>query len=269
MSFESSIIDFLSQYFFSGYTVLNTIVYSIILIVGLYGLIKFFKKYEINPIDLIFPLIPFIVLGSGVRALVDNGIYPYNWFLITPGNYFIIAIIVILSIVLGLYIQKKKNFYYGYTVFIIGSILAIANLVNIQYLNLIAISQVIIVWGVFTSLFIIIGKFWQLFDMSSLYGKIKLAIISAHLFDASSTFIAVDYYGYFEQHVLPNSIYSLSGTASTMFPLKIIVICGGLYLIDKYIDDELIAGTLKLAIFILGLAPGLRNFLSLAMGTAI
>jgi uncharacterized membrane protein len=269
MSFESSLIDFLSYYFFSGYTVFNTIVYSIILIVSLYGLIKFFKLYEINPIDLIFPLIPFIFLGSGVRALVDNGIYPYNWFLITPGNYFIVAGLAILSIVIGLFIQKKKNFHYGYTVFIIGFIIAIANLVNINYLNLIAISQVIIVWGVFSLVFIIIGKFWQLFDISSFYGKINLSIISAHFFDASSTFIAVDYYGYFEQHVLPNSIYNLSGTAITMFPLKIIVICAGLYLIDKYIDDELIAGTLKLAIFILGLAPGLRNFLSLAMGTAI
>jgi uncharacterized membrane protein len=142
-------------------------------------------------------------------------------------------------------------------------------LFNIHSLNLIAIFQIILSWGLLTFIFVLIGKFWNLFDIKSFNGKINLSIISAHLFDASSTFIAVDYYGYFEQHVLPNSIYNFFGTAITMFPLKIIVICGGLYLIDRYVDDEYVAGTLKLAIFILGLAPGLRNFLSLAMGTAI
>ena len=31
----------------------------------------------------------------------------------------------------------------------------------------------------------------------------------AHLFDASSTYIAVDFYGYSEQHVLPNALTGL------------------------------------------------------------
>jgi uncharacterized membrane protein len=89
----------------------------------------------------------------------------------------------------------------------------------------------------------------------------------AHLFDASSTYIAVDYYGYYEQHVLPSALTTLFGTALVMFPLKIVVILGALYIIDTYIEDRTIANMLKLAIFILGLAPGLRNFLSLIMGT--
>ncbi|MDP1553526.1 MAG: DUF63 family protein [Methanobacteriaceae archaeon] len=35
---------------------------------------------------------------------------------------------------------------------------------------------------------------------------------------------------------------------------------------DTTIEDKTIKNTLKLSIFILGLAPGLRNFLSLIMG---
>jgi uncharacterized membrane protein len=89
----------------------------------------------------------------------------------------------------------------------------------------------------------------------------------AHLFDASSTYIAVDFYGYNEQHVLPNALTGLVGSAIVMFPLKIAVILGALYIIDTYIEDRTVANMLKLAIFILGLAPGLRNFLSLIMGT--
>lgn len=268
MAIESNIIDFLSTYFFSGYTIFNTLIYGIILVVAIFGIIKIFEHYKINPTDLIFPLIPFIFLGSGVRALVDNGIYPYTWALITPGIYFIVGGAAIVTLIFSIYLQKWKDIDFRYTIFIIGLIIAIPNLININQLNLIVIAQILLIWGLITAAFIIVGKFWPLFSHNSYNGKINLSIISAHLFDASTTFMAVDYYGYFEQHVIPNSIYNLTGTAITMFPLKIIVICLALYLIDKYVDDEIIAGTLKLAIFVLGLAPGVRNFLSLAIGTA-
>ena len=264
---QSFITDFLANYFFSSYTLFNTLIYGIILVIAIFGIIKIFEHYKVNPTDLIFPLIPFIFLGSGVRALVDNGVYPYSWALITPGIYFIVGGTAIGVLLFSIYLQKWKGIDFRYTIFSIGIILAIPILINFFHLNLITIVQVLFVWGLFTLIFLIIGKFWSLFDKSSYDGKINLSIISAHLFDASTTFIAVDYYGYFEQHVLPGSIYNLSGTAITMFPLKILVISLGLYLVDKYIDDEIIKGTLKLAIFILGLAPGLRNFLTLAMGT--
>jgi uncharacterized membrane protein len=60
---------------------------------------------------------------------------------------------------------------------------------------------------------------------------------------------------------------NLAGTAAVMFPLKIAVILTALYVIDEYVEDDIIRNMLKLAIFILGLAPGFRDFLSLSMGT--
>jgi uncharacterized membrane protein len=89
----------------------------------------------------------------------------------------------------------------------------------------------------------------------------------AQLFDASATFIAVTYYGYSEQHVLPNALTSLVGSALVMYPLKITVILFALYIIDTYVEDRTIKNMLKLAIFILGLAEGLRDVLSLSIGT--
>lgn len=246
MFFQGSVTDFLSNYFFSGYTVFNTVVYGIILVIAIFGIIKLFEHYEINPTDLIFPLVPFIFFGSGVRALVDNGVFPYNWALITPGIYFIVGGTAIATLLFSIYLQRWKDIDFRYTIFIIGLIIATISLINIFKVNLTVIIQVLLVWGLFTLIFVIIGRFWHLFDIGRYTGKINLFIISAHLFDASTTFIAVDYYGYFEQHVLPNSIYGLTGTAITMLPLKIIVITLGLYLVDKYIDDEIIAGTLKL-----------------------
>ena len=87
------------------------------------------------------------------------------------------------------------------------------------------------------------------------------------MFDASTTYVAVEYYNYYEQHVLPNAINQLFDTYLTLFPMKIIVIIGALYIIDQYFDDLMIKNLLKLTVFVLGLAPGLRNILTLAIGT--
>ncbi|HIH62047.1 MAG TPA: DUF63 family protein, partial [Methanobacteriales archaeon] len=87
-----------------------------------------------------------------------------------------------------------------------------------------------------------------------------------HLFDASTTFVAVDFYGYWEQHVLPTFLTNITNTAFVMFPLKILIILTVLYFIEGF-EDKYVKNTLKISIFILGLAPGLRNFLSLCMAT--
>ena len=86
------------------------------------------------------------------------------------------------------------------------------------------------------------------------------------MFDASTTFIAVEFFNYSEQHVLANTLYQLFDTSITMFPMKIIVIVAVLYIIDQYFDDETVKSLLKLTVFVLGLAPGLRNFLTMAIG---
>ena len=89
--------------------------------------------------------------------------------------------------------------------------------------------------------------------------------MSAHIFDATSTFVAMDFFGYYEQHVLPTFMINLTGSAIIMYPLKIIIILGILYIIDKEVDDCTSNHMLKLAIFILGLAPGIRNFATLIL----
>ncbi|MDR3291206.1 MAG: DUF63 family protein [Methanobrevibacter sp.] len=258
MDLYFKVIEFLKIYFFSGYTLLNTIIYGIMLVLIIFGLIKLFKKLGKDPTELIFYVIPFIFIGSCIRAFVDNGILPYNWFLITPGIYFIVGSTTILSLLLGIYFEKKRNINYKKVLFLIGIILLIPIFVGINRINIISSLEIIAIWTVLTILFFLIGKFFYLYK-----DKYNLAIISAHILDGSSTFVAVDLYGYSEQHVIPNLIYKETLTAVSIFPLKIIVISLSLYVIEKYVDDDVIKGLLKLAIFILGLAPGLRNLLTL------
>ena len=258
---DSFLPDFIQTTFFSGYTVFNTVIYTLILLIFIIAIIKMFKKIEIDPISIIYPIIPYIFLGSLIRALVDNGIYPKTVFLITPGLYILVGLITIASLLFSLFLYNRKDIDYRYTLSIIGVILLIPNIIMIPRLNIIPIIYVLITWIIASSIFVLISYIIPFFK-----DKINLSIISAHMFDASTTFIAVEFFNYSEQHVLANSLYQLFDTSLTMFPMKIIVIVAVLYIIDQYFDDETIKSLLKLTVFVLGLAPGLRNFLTMAIG---
>lgn len=261
----SMILDFIREYFIylhPGYTVLNTVVFGIILGIFVILIIKMFQHIKKDPADLFIPLIPFIFFGSGARALVDNGIYPLTYILVTPGIYFLTGFTAIATVLASVYIEKKTNIDYRYTIFTVGALMCVPNIVYMGPINFAAFFQVIGIWALISAPFVLLRNKWSLIK-----DKFNLGIILAHIFDASSTYIAVDFYGYGEQHVLPNALTQLTGTAFVMYPLKIVIIISALYVIDTYIEDKTIRNMLKLAIFILGLAPGLRNFLSLIMGT--
>jgi len=249
-------------YLHPGYTLLNTIVFGIILGIVVILIIKMFRYIKKDPGELFIPLIPFIFFGSSARALVDNGIYPLVLWLVTPGIYILTGVITIITLLISVYVERKTNFDYRYLMLVIGIILCIPNILFINHVNWVAFLEVLGTWALVSSIFVVLRNKWDL-----LKDKFNLSVLSAHLFDASATFIAVDFYGYGEQHVLPNALMNLAGTAAVMFPLKIAVILAALYVIDEYVEDKTIANMLKLAIFILGLAPGLRDFLSLIIGT--
>lgn len=249
-------------YLHPGYTLYNTIVFGIILGLAVLLIIRMFRWIKKDPKDLFIPLIPFIFFGSSARALVDNGIYPLSYMLVTPGIYILTGLSAILTVLLSVFIEKKTNWDYRYIIFAVGVFMCIPNIYFAQYINLVVVFQVLGSWALVSAPFLFLSRKWSL-----LKDKFNLGILMAHIFDASSTFVAVDYYGYGEQHVLPNALTQLADSAIVMFPLKIAVILPALYLIDTYVEDKTIRNMLKLAIFILGLAPGIRNFLSLAMGT--
>ena len=275
--------DIIQTTFFSGYTIFNTVVYTLILVIFILSIIKMFRKIEIDPISIFYSIIPFIFLGSSTRALVDNGIYPKTIFLITPGLYILVGLLTIFSFLFSIYLFNKKGIDYRYTLLSLGILFSLPNIIFFSNVNFTAIAYVILTWILVSTIFLAmtffvlyiknnIGqnngekKFSNTLEKIKKY-KINFSILLAHLFDASTTYVAVEYYNYYEQHVLPNAINQLFDTYLTLFPMKIIVIIGALYIIDQYFDDLMIKNLLKLTVFVLGLAPGLRNILTLAIGT--
>jgi len=265
LDLQSQITQFITThivYFGPGYNVLNTLVFGIILGIIVILLIKMFRYIKKDPKDLIIPVTPFIFFGSSTRALVDNGIYPLSYLLITPGIYIITGLATIITLLMSVYIERKTNLDYRYLIFLVGVVICISNILNISHINFVALTQVLGSWALVSSVFVIFRNKWSLIK-----DKFNLSVLLAHIFDASATFVAIDFYPYGEQHVLPNALIGLTGTALVMFPLKIIVILFALYVIDSYIEDKTIKNMLKLAILILGISTGLRDLLSLIMGT--
>ena len=91
-------------------------------------------------------------------------------------------------------------------------------------INFTAFFQVIGIWALISAPFVLLRNKWSL-----IRDKFNLGIILAHIFDASSTYIAVDFYGYGEQHATSplsaptNKLLSLSsmvGDDSTDLPIS-------------------------------------------------
>ena len=89
------------------------------------------------------------------------------------------------------------------------------------------------------------------------------ATLSVQMIDAVTTFVSMNYFGYGEQHVVPNIIISATGTPFSFVLVKLAVVILGLNIIDKYSEDEESRNLFKFAIALLGMGPGLRSLLRL------
>lgn len=269
----SSVVDMLTKYFVdpirdhSGYNIVNTLTYGIILVVCVYGVLRLLDKLDVKiDKDFIFALLPFMVVGGTARALVDAEVYPDSFLLITPGIYFTIAVITLVSLVVAKALDSKGIAGFTRSLLCIGAIIATLNIILI----LATIERpvaLIYIFGPF------LGFYVPIYAISKRYPSFLSGneyILGAHIFDASTTFCGIQFYGYFEQHVLTGFFIDIFGPA-VMFPLKIVFIAVSLYLIETIVPDEdgpdaiQIKNMLKLVIVVLGLGPGIRNMSSILM----
>jgi len=261
--------DFINENFLNPlchyYTTVGTITYGLILILAVLGTYKLLKKLKIK-IDKRFfiALLPFIVYGGWTRALRDYnlGIYGENKLFCSPPIYFFVYVIALLSLLLSIFIERKiKKTTYERIMLLIGSLFLLYDLSLTTINNFFGFSVILV-----------LITFWSLvfFGIHKLKPKLlsfeNAGIIISHLFDASSTFTALTFFGFYEQHVLPNLfIINLGLGPLAMFPLKIIVVWVVLHYIDKSKEDVFLKRFLKIIILILGLALGIRDFLSVSM----
>jgi uncharacterized membrane protein len=264
-------IDSIKKYFIdpiytgSGYNIFNTLVYGLLLGVGIILSYKIIEKFKIR-IDekFLLGLLPFLILGSMLRALEDALLLPKSAFFITPGIFFTIFGIVIFALVVAALLREKKGYEFHITLGVLGLLL-------LPYPAFIILKNILIYSPLFYTLstlivstVVIIGaiNYWNITYMK---GRWISSIIAAHMLDASATVVAVELYGYWEEHYFEGAIIDSIGTGLVIYPLKIIVLFTAIYIIQKAVEDENAVNFWYIALFILGFSPGLRDLLKIML----
>lgn len=278
-------MDFLYEYFLKPilsngwFNPVNSITYGIILVAGVYLVFRLLKKMNIH-IDryFLYAILPFILWGSSTRVLHDAAYYGvltgklgefYSLPIFpTPGSYLITFLLALIVLLISLTIQKYAKFPYWKVMLAIGIILDIVNFALLPRIDPIPMLMVLGITGLWAALFFLLYKFSQTSKFKTLKDIFTFknsGLLSAHMLDASATYVAMTFFGYLEQHPLPRFLIELTNPAA-MFFLKIVVLIPVLYVIDRYSEPGDFKNFLKIVILILGLAPGLRDMIRLMVG---
>jgi len=257
LSFEKSAM--------AAYAPQDYLVYFAILLIILWFFSNvFFKRIKFDDKFLLLAS-PYIVFGITLRMLPDVGVVERNqlWNL-TPGVYVVTMAIALAGVGVGMLIKRRYGIEYWKFPLTVGTILALFT----TYTLAIHVNHPVRILYPFGLAAIITGAIYFASAVSSTMTIFKkrsnIAIIFAHLLDGSATFIGIDFYHFTEEHLLPEYLISLAGSAFVMIPLKIVVVLPILYLIERWRIEEGERKTqeyhiLKFVLFILGFGPGLRD----------
>ncbi len=284
MSFSiDKISQFINTYYLDpirgdeGYNVVNTFTWAVVLGICIFGVFRLLEKLEVKLTPrFIASVLPFVLAGSSLRVLEDSpaGIFqpPFSYLLITPNIYFLVFAITVGCLWISIRLQKAglvKDSHLTFAGF--GIVWFFINLIVLLYFeNIVALYVPLFVLAAGTGLTLTFYLIARHFKSKIFTDPLNLSILMAHLMDASSTYIGIDKLGYFEKHVVPSYLIELTGTALVMYPLKLIIFIGVIYVLDtQFEDDERslnLKELIKMVILILGLSPATRNTVRMMLG---
>lgn len=255
------------------YAPIDYVIYLGILLVILYVLKKLlWERIEIDE-KFLYLILPYIPLGVFIRVLADAGaIEKSKLWSITPGVYVFTIAIALAGVGIG-YLLKKQT---GIGYWVVPAAIGTAGTIYTGYLltgyvkNPAILLEPVGLAALITLVFsapVLLGKKIQHYPFDS---KINASILFAHMLDASSTFLAHDFHGFGEEHILPRLLIDLvGGTAFVMIPVKLVIVALLLVALEQYKLEEdynpMLYKILKILVFVLGLGPGMRNTLLLSL----
>lgn len=284
MSFSLNMLsNFINTYYLdpiktdSGYNPVNTLTWAVVLGICIFWVFKLLKKMDVKITPhFISSVLPFVLAGSALRVIEDSPAEivnpPLSYLLITPNIYFLVFAVTIGFLLLSLKLQKMglvKDYCSSFAGF--GLIWFIINLSILLHFEDVVVAYVpIFVVGAGSLLTYVFYRIASYFKSRIFTNPLNLSILLVHFMDASSTYIGIDKLGYFEKHVLPSYLIGLTGTALVMYPLKLIIFVGVIYILDTQFEDDEESSNLKMlikmVILILGLSPATRNTIRMTLG---
>jgi len=259
----------------TGYNLVNTITWALLLVACLFLTLKLLEKLDIK-IDhrFIAAVSPYIVVGASLRAMEDAELFapPLSYLLITPLIFFLMFFCCVAILTLSVKLSRLNGIRgYDYTLAfgLIGVLWFFANLAILVGIEEIVSGWVLLaVIGISGILVSVIYVIASNFGVHFLTEKVNVAVLAAHLLDASSSYIGIDMLGYTGKHVIEGLIVKYTGTAAGMFPLKLGILVPILYVLDtQFTDDDVeLKNLVLLALIVIGLAPAVRNTLRMMLG---
>jgi len=276
--------DFLYEYYIGpiingeAYTIVDTLTYAVILVIAVFLIYRWLTHTGIGiDRDFVLATLPYVVLGGLLRVVEDTGIIPYPYYvlLVTPLIYFVIAFYAVAVLMLSWNLELRgiiSNYSRGFAAGGIAACL-ISVVPLIAYgLNesrialdvfaailLMALGSTLAVWAVLRYVFR-----WE-YASDLLYRL----LIFGHMFDASATSFGIDIHEkvYVEQHVVGSALIDTTGTAFSMFALKLAVIVPAIYVLEMYRKEGNIQfwHLILLAMIVVGLAPGIRDMVRMVL----
>ncbi len=270
--------EFIYQYYIDpirygeAYTLVDTLTYAAILIVAVFLVYRSLKKAAIT-IDekLVYATLPFVVFGGLLRVVEDTGMIQsdFHYLLITPLIFFVVFFVAVTALVLSTFLEKRgilrdySHLYGGIgvaaAVFTTGVLvyygLTVATIGIVELMSILALA------GITTALFW--GGLRYIARWEYVSYPLYTFLILGHMLDASATSYGIDLHAipYTEVHVVGSTLIALTGTAFSMFLLKIGVIIPAIYILEQYRKEGNgeFWNIIVLCMIVLGLAPGIRD----------
>jgi uncharacterized membrane protein len=231
----------------TGYDMPKTLTYAVILVVAVYLIFKMLRGLKVR-VDkrLVLSVIPYIVIGSSVRVLEDQGVLN-SYIFVTPGIYFLISGVFISVFLASLLLERKKGIPYFKTTFTIGILLMSFVVANLAVTNPMGLAYVCAFFLPWIAAFYLLKR-WNLAN--------RVTLVALQFFGNASGSM-----GFYEQHIVPTFLINIFGPASFILA-KLVVVGAALLVIDRFTDDKEFANYLKLIIGILGMATGTRDIIA-------
>lgn len=261
-----------------GYTITSTAVYAYYLLLSVIGIVELLERYQVgNTPEFFYALVPFGFAGGALRVVEDTGAIeaPLSYFFISPLVYVTMAAFTAAAFALSLRLERQGRFdSYAKPLAGIGAATFAVLLVYIliqgfQDPPIFAIVPIGTL-GIGTAAWAV---FWYSLKFNAPNvlkptGKMGAVLLWAHMLDAASTAVGVEFFGYGEKQPIVNAIISTTGTAYTFILVKAGIITMILWSFDeKFFEDyERLPYLLLVAVLAVGLGPGTRNTLRVMIG---
>jgi uncharacterized membrane protein len=261
-----------------GYTVVSSGVYAYYLLLAVIGGAEFLDRLEVGDSPgFFFALVPYGLLGGAARVVEDAGALsePFAYFFISPVIYFTIFFFAVAFFLVGVR-AERDGVVDGYEKVVAGAGTA-AFVAIAAYLVYFGVTETdLTVWiptAVVGASTVVFAAIW--FPLGSLLpeinrgtGAMGAVLLWAHLTDAFSTVVGVEYLGYSEKQPIVDTVITVTGTTYSFVVVKSAIVLLILYAFDEMFFEEFdrLPYLLLVAVLAVGLGPGTRNTLRMTLG---